>query len=810
MEHIHGSHDKLLVFFSVIIAVAASYTVLELADRVGTVKGKQRWRWLVSGAVIMGMGIWSTHFVGMLALELPFPVAYNITIVVLSVVVAIMASYIALFVISTRNPGIRHWIGGGVLLALGIAGMHYIGMVAMQIEVMYKPGYVILSVIIAFAASFGALGLSSYIMQKRENKKYWEKFVSGLIMGAAILGMHYTGMMSAEFMPNHHSAAVSGVYLDEKWLAYVIAGGTLFTLGLSMHGIYISQRFSHHETEIMVNEKWYRSLYENNQDGILSIDLNHRIIGFNSAASRIIGVSHDTLQNQTLDFLQQIVAEEDRERMVAVFSQAFEGTEVSYEAGIFHQDGRRVEVSVINAPVMVDGQVVGTYVIARDVTEEKRIKEKNHYLAFHDELTGLPNRRMFNQLLSQTIEKHCGKQEPFAVMAMDLDRFKFINDSLGHMYGDLFLQEMSSRIRNSVVNENVTLARMGGDEFAMLCRFTRKNMNVTAIAEQMISAISKPFRLKDKDFYITVSIGIAFYPNHGQDATELLKNADTAMYEVKKNGKNDYHFFSDEMIGTLAEQLEMEGDLRKALAAGELRLHYQPQVKAESSQIIGVEALVRWQHPVKGLLAPGVFIPLAEETGQIAEIGNWVLREACRQMRKWHDAGGPLIPVAVNLSSQQFHQFNLVEEIKGILEDTGLAPEYLELEITESMMMNATASAGILEQLALTGIRISLDDFGTGYSSLSYLKMYPIHKLKIDRSFIKDIEISSDDRAITATIITMAKHLNMHVIAEGIETKEQLDILVDNGCREIQGYYYSRPLPPEELEEKFLLALQSL
>jgi EAL domain-containing protein (putative c-di-GMP-specific phosphodiesterase class I) len=223
-----------------------------------------------------------------------------------------------------------------------------------------------------------------------------------------------------------------------------------------------------------------------------------------------------------------------------------------------------------------------------------------------------------------------------------------------------------------------------------------------------------------------------------------------------------------------------------------------------------VEALVRWKHPVKGLLAPGVFIPLAEESGQIVEIGNWVLREACRQMRQWHDAGGPLIPVAVNLSSQQFHQYNLADEIKGILEETGLAPEYLELEITESMMMNASASAGILQELTRTGIRISLDDFGTGYSSLSYLKMYPIHKLKIDRSFIKDIEISSDDQAITATIITMAKHLNMHVIAEGIETREQLDILVNNGCREVQGYYYSRPLPPEELEAKFLLAAQSL
>ncbi|OMD53040.1 PAS domain S-box protein [Paenibacillus borealis] len=810
MEHIYGTHDRVLVLFSYVIAVAASYTVLSLAGAVGRSKGKKRWLWLMCGAVIMGMGIWSTHFVGMLAISLPFPVAYNLNTVLLSVGVSVVASFIALVVISRCKQGILQFLGAGVFSAFGISAIHYIGMSAMQIKVTYTPGYVVLSIVIAFVASYAALGLFSYIIDHGEEDNHWKKLGSGLIMGTAIVGMHYTGMLAVHFEPRHHAARITGVVLDQKWLAYVIAGGTLFTLWLSVVGMFISRRFSNKDTEILVTEKWYRSLYENNQDGIISIDLDMRIIGFNPAASRITGISSSAFKDQNMMFILSIVAVEEQDRMQKLFSRSFAGEELSYETAIIHQDGHRVEISVVNAPVMVDGQVVGTYVIARDVTEEKRAKEKNHYLAFHDELTGLPNRRMFNELLSQTIEAHSETMEPFAVMVMDLDRFKIINDSLGHMYGDLFLQEMSSRIRHSVVNENVTLARIGGDEFAMLCRFSRKNMNVTAIAEQMVAAIEQPYRLKEQDFYVTVSIGIAFFPCHGQDEVQLLKNADTAMYEVKKNGKNDYQFFSDDLDEQLLQRVEMENDLRKALERGEFILYYQPQIRADNNHIIGVEALIRWQHPDKGLLPPGLFISHAEETGQIVELGNWVLREACRQMRLWQDAGGPLIPVAVNLSSQQFHQYNLLGEIMGILEESGLAPQYLELEITESMMMNASASAGILNNLTRNGIRISLDDFGTGYSSFSYLKLYPIHKVKIDRSFIKDIVASSDDRAIVSTIITMARHLNMQVIAEGIETKEQLDIVVESGCRKVQGYYYSRPLPPEELEAKFLLATQSL
>ncbi|ULL18919.1 EAL domain-containing protein [Paenibacillus sp. H1-7] len=435
-------------------------------------------------------------------------------------------------------------------------------------------------------------------------------------------------------------------------------------------------------------------------------------------------------------------------------------------------------------------------------------ESKIQHQADHDELTGLPNRRMFNQVLSHLIEGNRDSQTEFAVMMLDIDRFKMINDSLGHTYGDIFLKEMSTRIRDSIDDDRVMLARMGGDEFTLICSGDFVEDKVSRLARSIISAIGQPYHLKDNDFYVTASIGIAIYPDHGLDAVQLLKNADTAMYEVKKGGKNGYQFYTNELDVQLMEKIELEGYLRKAIAKNELMLYYQPQIRTGDSRMVGVEALVRWNHPTKGVLSPGMFIPIAEETGMITEIGTWVLREACRQMREWHLQGGPLIPVSVNLSSHQFHQSNLVDYIKSILEETGLEPQYLELEITESMMMDASVSTVILNKLNELGIRISLDDFGTGYSSLSYLKMLPIDKLKIDRSFITDITVNDNDKAIVATIIAMAQHLKMDVIAEGIETKDQLDILTANDCREIQGYYFSRPLSADEVESAFFVPLR--
>ncbi|MGG1635161.1 bifunctional diguanylate cyclase/phosphodiesterase [Paenibacillus sp. NRS-1760] len=806
MEHVHGTYDSLLVIFSYIIAVMASYTALDLAGRVSTSKGSTKLSWLMFGAASKGMGIWSMHFVGMLALKLPFPIKYDLVIVLISVIAAIGAAFTALYVVGRSELSRSQLLAGGLLLATGITIMHYVGMSAMLIHITYNPIIVMLSILIAFVASIAALWLSFYFRKDRRQKgQWWKKLGSGAIMGAAIVGMHYTGMVAANFHSSNKTALFFGVILDQTWLAYIIALGIFFTLGLSLFGIYISKRFAHKDSEIEQNEKWYKSLYENSQDGIVSVDLHYRVTSHNTNALKITGFSSKEVMHQSISTLSGIIVHEDQERVKQMFQRSFAGETVNHETAIIRADGMRIELNVANVPVVVDGEVVGSYIIFKDITAEKRAQLKVNHLAFHDELTGLPNRRKFNQEIAETIEQSSTSDSHFAVMVLDIDRFKIINDSLGHMVGDQFLQEVSGRIQQAIAGQDVMLARIGGDEFTLLCRNYETQDTIKRLAEQIISCIQAPYRLKDSDFYVSASIGIALFPSHGQDAVQLLKNADTAMYEVKKKGKNDYQFFTGELDRVLQEKIELEGDLRKAIERGELLLHYQPQIRTEDRAMIGMEALVRWQHPTRGLLSPDVFIPLAEETGLIYEMGTWVLREACKQMRMWHVQGGPLIPISVNLSSQQFHQPKLADYIMAILQETGLEPKYLELEITESMMMDAALSSSILNQLNEYGIRISLDDFGTGYSSLSYLKMFPIQKVKIDRSFIRDITNNSDDRAIVSTIIAMAMHLNMEVIAEGIETKDQLDILTDNSCRKIQGYYFSKPLSASAVEERFFV-----
>ncbi|WP_240941659.1 EAL domain-containing protein [Paenibacillus sp. HB172176] len=801
MEHVHGTYDWPLVVFSYIVAVVASYTVLNLVGRISSTTGRFRVIWLLFGAVAMGMGVWSMHFVGMLAFSLHEPVAYDPIIVLISVVAAIAASFFSLSIVCKRELQIRQLMSGGLLLAAGISAMHYIGMAAMQVDITYNPWYFALSIVIAIVASIVAFWLSFYFHRGSGRGLLWKKALSGLIMGAAVVGMHYTGMLAADFYMGGKSDSMMGIVLDQKRLAYFIVGGTLVTLGLSMYAMFISGRMARKDREIEAGFKWHESLFNNNQDGIITVDLQQRIIGFNPAMTELTGFTGDMLMHRPIGDVLNFIVEEEREQTREMFMRSFAGQTQNYETAVIHKDGRRIDLSVINVPVEVDGEIVGNYIMARDITEEKRSKERIQHLAFHDELTGLPNRRRFDQLLSLEITK---KASRFAVMVMDIDRFKMINDSLGHLYGDIFLKEVSKRISGSIAGKEAVLARMGGDEFTLLVGGRYNDDELGVMAEEIIREIGQPYHLKDNDFYVTASIGISIYPGDGTDTVQLLKNADTAMYEVKRNGKNGYKFYSSELHKKLQEKIELESDLRKALALDEFFLHYQPQIRAGDDTIIGVEALVRWNHYKRGIISPGAFIPIAEETGMIYELGTWVLREACRQMKQWHDAGGPLIPVSVNLSSQQFHQPNLTRYILEILEETGLEPQYLELEITESMMMDPVVSNPVLNELTANGIRISLDDFGTGYSSLSYLKLLPIHKLKIDRSFIRDITVNANDKAIVATIISMAQHLKMDVIAEGIETKDQLDILTDNDCSKIQGYYYSKPLPANELEKAFL------
>lgn len=444
-----------------------------------------------------------------------------------------------------------------------------------------------------------------------------------------------------------------------------------------------------------------------------------------------------------------------------------------------------------------------------DISQHKAAHERIEYLAHYDALTGFHNRTCLQELLAATIPHARGTQTKVAVLFLDLDRFKDINDSLGHAAGDALLVAFAERLRGCIRGEDAVI-RLGGDEFVAILAEVKRNEHAALVAEKIIEAAAKPYLVAGQEIVETLSIGISLYPDDGGDAGTLVRNADVAMHAAKEAGRNTYQFFSPEMNQKTSMALSLESGLRKALEHGEFVLHYQPQVDILSGGIVGVEALIRWQHPEQGPISPAQFIPFAEERGLIIPIGEWVMREALRQNREWQCAGLPAIPVAVNVSPLQFHQKAFVEKTVRLVEEAGLASRYLELEITEGVIMHSVQTTrAVLGELKAAGFQLAIDDFGTGYSSLNYLKRFPIDKLKIDQSFVQGLPADSDDAAIVSAILAMAQALRLKTIAEGVETAEQVEFLCSKGCTQAQGYYYNKPLPAEKIagllgEEKSL------
>lgn len=453
-------------------------------------------------------------------------------------------------------------------------------------------------------------------------------------------------------------------------------------------------------------------------------------------------------------------------------------------------------------------QIVGAFAQFRDITERYNTQKQINYLAYHDDLTDLPNRRFFIMHIDELLRQGVKEDSIFAVMFLDLDSFKKINDTLGHNNGDALLKLAAERLKACCQSPNKLVSRMGGDEFTILLEEITDRTEAIHVAEEIIKAFEKPFAVDGYEFYITASIGIAFYPQDGQSVESLMKNADIALYRMKEDGKNNFNIFKPIPNSGGIERLTLENSIRKALQQNEFVLYYQPQINTLTGEIIGTEALVRWNHPTQGLIPPAKFIPLAEETGLIVPLGEWVLETACRQNQIWIEKGYAPMSISVNLSSRQFSKPNLVETIKEILRETRIDPHYLELEITESMTTNVEVTVEVLAKLKELGIQICIDDFGTGYSNLYYLKVFSIDRLKIDRSFVRDIMTDSNDADIVATIIAMAHNLGINVIAEGVETKDQLDFLRSQNCHEVQGFYYHQPLPAEQMEQLLMKAKQ--
>ncbi|QAU33097.1 EAL domain-containing protein [Janthinobacterium sp. 17J80-10] len=470
----------------------------------------------------------------------------------------------------------------------------------------------------------------------------------------------------------------------------------------------------------------------------------------------------------------------------------------------YRKNGSMFWTDVRLAPVKNDDGIVTHFVAAKyDVTESKKYQEELEFQATHDSLTGLPNRSLLQDRLERTVADARRDGRKFWVVFVDLDRFKYVNDTMGHSAGDILLQQVSERLK-SVLRASDTVARHGGDEFILIIG-ARDNSELNAsIIQRIMDELADPIKVNSQEFFVTSSIGIAVYPDDGTESESLIKHADVAMYRAKELGRNNYQFYSAELNHKALDRLKLEKDLRLALERDEFVLHYQPQISLDDGTLGGMEALIRWNHPNLGAVSPGRFISLAEETGLIVPIGYWVIESACRQNKIWQDAGFPKIRVAVNMSARQFAEKNLVDTIINILNATGLAPQYLEIELTEGMVMqNVEYAIGVLSALKQIGIHVSIDDFGTGYSSLAYLKRFPIDMLKIDQSFVRDIADDADDAAIVRAIISLSHSLRLKVIAEGVENEVQLNFLKSNHCDQVQGYYFSRPLPAQEME-KFL------
>ena len=440
--------------------------------------------------------------------------------------------------------------------------------------------------------------------------------------------------------------------------------------------------------------------------------------------------------------------------------------------------------------------------IVEDITDRKAAEERVQLLAYYDALTGLPNRTLLQDRLSQALASARRRKDKVALLFLDLDRFKIINDSLGHSVGDLLLKEVAERLKRWA-REQDTVARLGGDEFLIVLTDVKDIPGAAVAAERLMDAMTAEFVVQGHLLRVSCSLGISIFPEHGADGETLIKNADAAMYSAKDYGRNNFQFFTQDMNAEVVERLTLESSLRLALEKKELFLVYQPQMDIASGRITGLEALLRWQHPELGLVPPDRFIRIAENSGLIVPIGEWVLRTACSQARKWQDEGLLAVPVAVNVSAVQFRQEGFRKMIDRVLRETGLAPQYLELELTESLLLsNADVTLSVLRGLKAMGLKLAIDDFGTGYSSFGYLKHFPVSKLKIDGSFVRDVAVNPDDAAITTAIISMAKSLSLKVIAEGVEDEAQMSFLRAHQCDEIQGYYFSKPLAPEEAADK--------
>ncbi len=760
------AHDLRLVGLAALVCVLASFAAINLLRHARKSHGDLRGLWLAVSAISTGFGIWATHFIAMLAFTPGIPSGYNIVLTILSLVAAILLTGAGLAVSLTANWRHGPWIGGAIV-AGGIAAMHYTGMAAFEVAgiVLWDPVLVAASIVLG--AAIGAVALPVGL---HGNNEKW-KIGGAVLLTLAICSHHFTAMAAVSIIPDP-TMEISPSALPAGWLAVGVAIASFGIIGLALAGVVLDIR-DHRRSEREVDRM--RDLANASVEGLLVCD-GEVIVSVNTSFARLTGLSSANLVGARLEscFPDQVARTELLSR-----------SNQTVETELRHLDGSTTPVELILRPIVFAGRP-HQVVAVRDLQARKNAEQHIYFLAHHDALTSLPNRSHFNARIDQEIAA-LPPGRSLAVLCLDLDRFKEINDLFGHSAGDQVLQTVASRI-TAVLGERQMMARLGGDEFAILMPDVANPAAASRLAETILEAL----RTSDDtpETHVSTSIGIALCPEDATDRQALLTYADTALYRAKTEGRNTYRFFEARMGAEVRERRMLEHDLRHAIARDELRLVYQPQQEIQSGKIIGFEALLRWKHPTRGEISPAVFIPIAEETGAILQIGDWVLKTACREAATWTQP----LKIAVNVSAVQLHNAKFVQELHQILLEFGLPPRRLEIEITETALVrDFNRTLGMLRQIKALGICIAMDDFGTGYSSLSTLRAFPFDRIKIDGSFIKSVNSNGQAATIVRAVLGLGRGLGLPVLAEGVETDAELQFLHDELCDEVQGYLLGRP-----------------
>ncbi len=804
-----GEHDWRLVLLAGLVCFVASIVAVNIFHRAIASQARTRLIWIAIAGAAIGYGIWATHFIAMLAYEPGVSTGYGIILTALSLAAAMILTSSGFGFAASAHGRWRAALGGAIIGA-GIASMHYLGMWALEV-----PGYVTWSLdLVSASIALGMLlGFSALAIALRY-KDRWGTFAAALVLTLAIVSHHFTAMGAVQIVPDPTQAS-DALSLSPAFLALAIAGVALSVLGMSLIGVLADRRLAGRTRkfeEIISQLSLAQQQVEGSQrelqeqkirldsainhmgEGLCMFDAEKRLVVCNERYAKMYRLPPELLRTGTphRDIINHRIASgilkgetsDGAAKQLISMLNALPADAASSRVDEL-ADGRLI---CVTRQPMAGGGWVATHL---DVTEQRRSEAKITYMAHHDALTDLPNRVLLRKRMEHALAITRSGGPNLAVLMLDLDRFKEVNDTLGHPAGDALLRTVAARLLECV-SETALIARLGGDEFAVIDYVTNPVVEASALAERIRKALCEPFDLGHHQVTAGTSIGIAIAPRDGIDSDEILKSADLALYSAKSGGRGAFRFFEPELDRLMHARRNLERDMRHALANGEFELHYQPFVNVGTGQASGFEALLRWHHPQRGLVPPSEFIPLAEETGLIVPLGEWVLRTACAEAAKWPAH----LKIAINLSPAQFRSKELVPVIIGALANSGVAPQRLELEVTETVIMHdSEAVFAALGQLRKLGVQIALDDFGTGYSSLSFLQKFPFDKIKIDRSFVNELSSPREEsRLIARAVVRFAVSLGKTTTAEGVETKEQLDILRAEACVETQGYYFSPPV----------------